>query len=181
MMNIFKYVFLLPFLFLSCGNEEPIKQEEAVESNTDVVNLSGLQIKNAGIKLGKISMENMQHAILLNGVVDVPPQNTVSISFPVAAFLKSTSLLPGMPVRKGQNIAVMEDAAFIQMQQDYLVAKSKLNFAALDYKRQQSLNETKTTSDKVFQQASAEYETQRVLVMSLAEKLRLIGINPENL
>jgi len=117
----------------------------------------------------------------LNGVVDVPPQNTVSVSFPIAAFLKSTSLLPGMHISKGETIAVMEDAVLIQMQQDYLVAKSKLNFATLDYKRQQSLNETKTTSDKVFQQASAEYETQRVLVMSLAEKLRLIGINPESL
>ena len=138
-------------------------------------------MKNAGIQLGSVSMENMRDVILLNGVVDVPPQNTVSISFPIAAFLKSTSLLPGMHIRKGEVIAVMEDAALIQMQQDYLVAKSKLNYARLDYQRQQSLNETKTTSDKVYQLASTEYETQRVLVTSLAEKLRLIGINPERL
>ncbi|HSB93814.1 MAG TPA: efflux RND transporter periplasmic adaptor subunit, partial [Flavitalea sp.] len=119
--------------------------------------------------------------IMLNGVVDVPPQNTVSVSFPIAAFLKSTRLLPGMHIDKGEVIAVMEDAALIQMQQDYLVAKSKLNYAMLDFKRQQSLNETKTTSDKVYQQAGTEYETQRVLVMALAEKLRLIGIAPEKL
>ena len=61
------------------------------------------------------------------------------------------------------------------------IIKSKLNYARLDYQRQQSLNETKTTSDKVYQLASTEYETQRVLVTSLAEKLRLIGINPERL
>src|SRR4051812_18667537 len=109
-MNIVKYFFFLQVLFLSCGQEQPSPQE-AAQVDPDIVNLSEAQIKNAGIQIGKVSMENMQHSISLNGVVDVPPQNTVSISFPISAFLKSTSLLPGMPVRKGDNIAVMEDAA----------------------------------------------------------------------
>ena len=181
-MNFTKYLFLIPVLvFFGCSNQQPAPVEERSPAAPDHVTLTNIQIQNAGIELGTVSVENMRHVILLNGVVDVPPQNTVSISFPMAAFLKSTSLLPGMHIRKGEVIAVMEDAALIQMQQDYLVAKSKLNYAMLDYKRQQSLNETKTTSDKIYQQASTEYETQRVLVMSLAEKLRLIGIRPESL
>jgi membrane fusion protein, heavy metal efflux system len=181
-MKLFKYfLFSILLAFFSCSQEQPVQQEEIPTSSPDLVNLTDAQIKNAGIQVDSVSMETMQHVLLLNGVVDVPPQNTVSISFPMAAFLKSTSLLPGMRVRKGQIIAVMEDAALIQMQEDYLIAKSKLNYATLDYKRQQSLNETKTASDKVYQQASTEYETQRVLVMSMAEKLRLIGINPDKL
>ena len=181
-MNLLKYFLYLPFITLiACGHEQAAQPEEMAEPVTDVVSLTDAQMKTAGITLGTVSTQNMQQALMLNGVVDVPPQNTISVSFPIAAFLKSTSLLPGMHISKGETIAVMEDAVLIQMQQDYLVAKSKLNFATLDYKRQQSLNETKTTSDKVFQLASEEYETQRVLVMSLAEKLRLIGINPEKL
>jgi cobalt-zinc-cadmium efflux system membrane fusion protein len=43
------------------------------------------------------------------------------------------------------------------------------------------LNETKSTSDKVFQLAKAEFETQKIMVRSLEEKLRLIGIVPEKL
>ena len=181
-MNILKYIFILSVLFFAaCGNKPATQAEAPAEVSSNIVNLSDSQMTTAGIKVGELSRVNMRQVVQLNGVVDVPPQNMVSVSFPMAAFLKSTTLLPGMHIRKGEIIAVMEDAALVQMQQDYLVAKSRLNFAALDFKRQQSLNETKTSSDKVFQQASAEYESQRVLVMSLAEKLRLIGLNPEQL
>ena len=64
----------------------------------------------------------------LNGIVDVPPQNMVSISVPLGGYLRSTSLLPGMHVRKGDVIAVMEDQQYIQLQQDYLTAKAKIGF-----------------------------------------------------
>lgn len=50
-----------------------------------------------------------------------------------------------------------------------------------DYQRQKGLNETKAISDKTFQQLKSEYQSQRVLVNALAEKLRLIGLNPQTL
>lgn len=183
-MKSFLYImiWMLP-AFHSCGSkkEPAVQAETETPKDPDKVIFTNEQVQNAGIKTGTVEQRTMQDAIRLNGEVDVPPQNVVSVSFPMPAFLKSSSLLPGMHVRKGQSIGIMEDAGLIQLQQDYLVARSKLAYAELDYKRQQSLNETKTTSDKVFQQARAEFETQRVLVKALAEKLRLIGINPDRL
>jgi cobalt-zinc-cadmium efflux system membrane fusion protein len=76
---------------------------------------------------------------------------------------------------------VIEDQALVQLQQDYLMAKSRMQLTKLDLERQQSLNETKTAADKVLQQATAEYEGNRLMVLGLAEKLRLININPEKL
>lgn len=181
-MKSFLYMVLLMLPFLnSCGTKKPPAVEAEAPKDPDKVVFTNQQMQNAGIQTGTVQWRTMQEAIRLNGVVDVPPQNIVSVSFPMPAFLKSSALLPGMHIRKGQVIGIMEDAALIQLQQDYLVARSKLNYAELDFNRQQSLNETKTTSDKVFQQARAEFETQRVLVKSLAEKLRLIGIDPAKL
>jgi len=37
------------------------------------------------------------------------PQNLVSVSIPLGGYLKSSNLLPGKPVSKGQVIAVIEN------------------------------------------------------------------------
>ncbi|MDP3667057.1 MAG: efflux RND transporter periplasmic adaptor subunit, partial [Sediminibacterium sp.] len=112
--------------------------------------------------------------------IDVPPQNMITISVPLGGYLKYTKLLPGMYVKKGESIAIMEDQQYIQLQQDYLTAKAKLVFARQEYERQKELNQSKASSDKVYQQSVADYTSLEVLVKSLAEKLKLIGINPAN-
>jgi cobalt-zinc-cadmium efflux system membrane fusion protein len=89
--------------------------------------------------------------------------------------------LPGTHVNKGEIIAVMEDPQYIKLQQDYLQAKSKLQFAELDYKRQRELNESQASSEKVMQQAQAEMNNQRITMNALAQQLRLININPNQL
>jgi cobalt-zinc-cadmium efflux system membrane fusion protein len=86
-----------------------------------------------------------------------------------------------MPVSKGQVIAVIENPQFIQLQQDYLMAKSKAHFAELDYNRQKTLNQSQASSDKAMQLAQSEMNSQRILMNSLAQQLRLININPESL
>ncbi|MBK6343471.1 MAG: hypothetical protein IPF41_13020 [Flavobacteriales bacterium] len=43
---------------------------------------------------------------------------------------------------------------------------------------EKALNDFKTTGDKVFQEATAELNTQKVTLRSLGEQLRLIGVDP---
>jgi membrane fusion protein, heavy metal efflux system len=154
--------------------------KEAVQDTT-LVQLTPTQIKNAGIQIGSPATGRVNGILKLQGAIDVPPQSTVSVSFPLGGYLKSTELLPGMHVRKGQVLGVLEDMQFIQIQQDYLSAKERLLFAETEYRRQQELNASKATSDKVFQQSKAEMETQRILMRSLAQKLELIDIDPRKL
>jgi cobalt-zinc-cadmium efflux system membrane fusion protein len=82
---------------------------------------------------------------------------------------------------QGQVIAVIENPQFIQLQQDYLMARSKAHFAELDYNRQKTLNQSQASSDKAMQLAQSEMNSQRILMNSLAQQLRLININPESL
>jgi cobalt-zinc-cadmium efflux system membrane fusion protein len=117
----------------------------------------------------------------VNGKIDVPPQNMVSISVPLGGYLKSTKLLEGMHINKGEVLAVMEDQQYIQLQQDYLTAKARFGSLEKEFMRQKELNESKASSDKVFENAQAEYLSQKVLIKSLSEKLKLISIDPDNL
>jgi cobalt-zinc-cadmium efflux system membrane fusion protein len=86
-----------------------------------------------------------------------------------------------MAVSKGQTIAVIQDQQYIQMQQDYLTARARLSYLEKEYARQRELNESKATSDKLLQQTEADYRISQATVRGLAERLRLININPERL
>ncbi len=180
--NNIKTVLLLVIAttFIACGNSKPAEKEAATVVET-VVNLTNDQLKNANIGLGKLEQKTVSSILKVNGKIDVPPQNMVSVSVPLGGYLKSTKLLPGMHVNKGEVIAVMEDQQYIQIQQDYLMAKAKLVYSTSEYNRQKELNLSKASSDKVFQQTEAEFSTQKIMVKALSEKLKLIGINPEKI
>lgn len=162
----------------SCGNNDSGEKAEDRREEGNRVSLTEGQMKNSGIQMGSVSLRLISSVLKANGRVDVPPQNVVSVSVPLGGYLRSTSLLPGMHISKGDILAVMEDQQYIQIQQDYLTAKAQLEYSESDYKRQATLNESKANSDKVFEQARAAFQTQKVLVHSLEEKLKLIGISP---
>ena len=168
---------LLIILLTACSYS---KQEEATVPapvSENMVTLTEAQLTNAGIATGKMEQREISSILKVNGKVDVPPQNMVSISVPLGGYLKNTHLLPGMHVNKGEVIAVMEDQQYIQLQQDYLTAKAKIGFLENEYLRQKELNQSQASSDKVYQQAEADYRSQRILITSLAEKLKLAGVN----
>ncbi|MBS0027515.1 efflux RND transporter periplasmic adaptor subunit [Chitinophaga sp. 22321] len=170
---------------LSCKENKPTqKAEEPAAATAPVgneVQLTPAQLKTAGIEIKATENRDMHTVLRVNGVVDVPPQNIVSVSMPLGGYLKSMPLLPGMQVAKGQVMAVLEDPQYIQLQQDYLMAKSKLRYLEADFNRQKELNESKANSDKVFQQARSEFEGQKILLSALKQKLQLININTEKL
>jgi membrane fusion protein, heavy metal efflux system len=178
------YIVVFAFSLFSCKQgavAEEKKVEEAAAISATSVSLSDEAIKNAGITTGLATMELVSQIIRVNGEVDVPPQSLVSISFPLGGYLKSTDLLPGMHVNKGQVIALMEDQTYVQLQQDYLQSLSRLKLLRLDYERQMELREGEASSKKAFETATAEYEMQQVLVKSLSEKLKILGVNPAGL
>jgi cobalt-zinc-cadmium efflux system membrane fusion protein len=100
---------------------------------------------------------------------------------PLGGFIKSTTLLPGNAVNKGQTLAVIENQDFVDIQQNYLEAKNKLSFAEAEYKRHTELYKEDVYSEKNVQQVTVEYKNLKALVKSLEQKLFLIGINPDQL
>ncbi len=177
-----RYIVLFTtILLMSCNaKKNETSTEETPVSEKEVV-LTQAQLKNAAVVSAPMQEKELSATINVNGVIDVPPQNLVSISMPLGGYLKNTKLLPGMFVKKNEIIAVMEDQQYIQLQQEYLTAKSKLFFAEKEYERQRDLNQDKASSDKVYQLADAEYKSLKITVNALGEKLRLIHINPASL
>ena len=178
MKAILLYIILV-MLAVACSTSAP-KEEQKVEIE-NTITLNQTQINNIGIVYSSVEKRTLSQTLHVNGKIEVPPQNMVSISAQLGGYLKSTQLLPGMKVKKGEIIAVMEDQQYIQLQQDYLSAKAMLNYSKSEYERQKELNANKASSDKVYQQAEAEYAMNKIKIKSLEEKLQLITINPASL
>jgi len=100
---------------------------------------------------------------------------------PLGGFVKSTTLLPGSAVGKGQPLAVIENQDFIDIQQGYLEAKNKLSFAKAEYDRHTDLYREDVYSEKNLQAVTVEYKNLLGVVKSLEQKLLLIGVNPDML
>ena len=158
--------------------QEATATKTANPKDENTVTFTDAQLRNAPVETTELSMQPISTVLKLNGKIDVPPQNLVSVSTPLGGYLKSTRLLPGMKVAKGQVIAVIENPQFVQLQQDYLMAKSKYHFAQLDYNRQKKLNQSQASSDKVMQQAQSIMSDQQILMNSIAQQLKLVNINP---
>ena len=160
------------------GTSENKKTEVIPE---DIVELRFDQIKTANIQLGTIEMQSLSGKLKVNGTVAVAPQNMATVCMPMGGFVKSTSLMPGNVVEKGQTLAILENQEFVDIQQNYLEAKNKFEFAEADYQRHAELFKNDVYSQQSLQQVTSDYKNLKAQVRALGQKLSLIGINPANL
>lgn len=176
---------LLASLLFSCGSndqkqkDEPKTQQPKEKDNSITFNTE--QIKNGGIDTGRLSMHQLSGFVQVNGQVDVPPENLISVNVPLGGFLKQTKMLPGQPVHRGQVLAVVENQDYITIQQDYLSASSRMVFLKQEMVRQKELSQQQASPLKIYQQSQADYNSEAAQAAGTAQKLKLLGINPQQL
>ncbi len=181
---VFTYFFtaLLP---AGCGSKSdkkdagPAQAQPQAKGNTIVFN--DAQIKNGDIETGKLPEHQLSSTIHVNGKVDVPPENIISVNVPMGGFLKRTAMLPGEPVHKGQVLAEIENQDYITLQQDYLTAISRIVFLKQELERQSLLSQQQASPLRLYQQTQADYSSEVAQAAGTAQKLRMLGINPQKL
>ena len=180
--------FLLLALLAGCGKKETDESSEATAQESkaapeteeaaapDRVTLTRAEQQVGGVRLGAITQRPMSGGLKVNGVLDVPPENLVSVSAPLGGFIDRTDLLQGSHVRAGQLLAVIRNPDFVQLQQDYLETRTQLKLAKAEYERQAELYRQEVAPQKNYQRARAEYEGLQVKSNAQAARLRLAGL-----
>lgn len=191
-------ILVASFVFAFCGSKkeeasiEEVHEEGEHHEDENAVELTPEQFKTAGIVLGKTEMKALSGTIKVNGMLDVPPQNLVSISAPSAGYIQSTDMLQGMYVKKGQTVATLNNPELLNLQQDLVEArgqlqesKSQSEFLESDLKRQQELSNEEVNSKKTLEKARSEYNAMKGRINSLEgrigainARLKAVGINP---
>lgn len=179
-------LFIIPFA--ACNNSgtesetnsENHSEGEAghEEASSDVIKITETQFKTIGIELSVLSNKNLKNTIKANGLLALPPQREAKVSSLVAGRVKEIYVNQGNKVKKGQKLAIIEHQEVITLQEDFLKTQSTLAYAESEYKRQKELLEEKIIAAKKFQQAEAEYKTQKAQYLSLLKQLQLLGISP---
>lgn len=182
-----KYTLIFIVLFFGCQQraEKPTEtapvEEEAPASGPVEITFTKAQAEMAGIKLGQPERRAMSQTLKVNGVFDVPPQNQVTVSVPFGGYVRRIPLEQGMFVKQGQTLVVLENPDYVQVQQDYLETKAKLDFADLDYARQEELSQGNVGAAKVLQQTRANRQSLQAQLAGQAQRLTVLRINPATL
>lgn len=145
------------------------------------VSLTQAQYAVADIQLGQPTKRSLSTILKTTGAIDVPASNLVSVSVPFGGYIRKIDLEPGMRVRKGQPLVVLENPDYIQLQQDYLETKAKLDFADLDYARQEELSRENVSALKTFQQTRSNRQSLQAQLAAAAQRLAILRINPATL
>jgi cobalt-zinc-cadmium efflux system membrane fusion protein len=173
---------LIPTLLtFGCGKKktEQAAMNDSMETEVaeDRVVLTESQFATLGITTGKVSRRAIRSTITTNGVLDVPPQNMVSIAAPFGGFLKNTNLLPGSRVSRGQVVATLEHPDFITMQQEWLENKSQATFLEAEFQRQTALANENVNARKTLEKAKADFESMKARLAGQRAKLEMLHID----
>ena len=180
--HIYKILTLFSFaILLSCGdNEKQSSENESLEVNRDDrIQISQEQFDQNNMKLDVIKEMKFPVMITTSGMIDVPPQNRAVVSATMGGYIKTTPLLIGDKVRKGQLLVTIENPEFVTLQQQYMEVNGQLSYLKAEFDRQQTMVAEKISSQKSFLKAESEYKIAVAKYNGLRKQLGMLNISPE--
>jgi membrane fusion protein, heavy metal efflux system len=182
-MKLYKIIPILALTLGACAsadkNAEP--EQTSTSQNEFTVSLNEEQKKHAHISTAKALIRPISEYITLNGLLEAPPQNVVSVTAPLGGFVKSTPLLQGLHIHKGDVLAELENPDFIQLQEDYLQTADQFELAQKDLKRQEALRAGEANSEKTLQESRSKLNQLEIRKQGLKQKLAMISIDVNGL
>jgi RND family efflux transporter MFP subunit len=178
---IFLSSLLITLVSCHSGTKKVVETKKTEVLPEDIIELRDDQIRLANIETGAFETRSLSGTLKVSGTVATAPQNLATVSMPMGGFVKSASLMPGNAVSKGQTLAILENQEFIDIQQNYLEAKNKFEFAEAEFKRHTELYKEDVYSKQNLQQVTSDYKNLKAQLKSLEQKLAMIGISPATL
>jgi cobalt-zinc-cadmium efflux system membrane fusion protein len=180
--NIYKALLLsLVFVQFSCG--EKSSQSKADETGNkiivdDRIKLTQAQFEQSKMALGSLEEKPFPEVVTASGMIDVPPENRAVVNAIMGGYIKTTPLLVGDKVRKGEILVTIENPEFVNIQQEYLEVNEQLSYLKAEYDRQIKMKEENITSQKSYLKAESEYKTAVAKYTGLDKQLRMLHLSP---
>ena len=139
---IYNITILSILTLISCGDKE-VKNKQAEMQNSISDNrifVSKAQFKHSNMTLGSITEHPFPVTVKTNGIIDVPPENRAVVNAIIGGNIKTTPLLIGDKVRKGEALVTIENPEFVRMQQEYMEVNARLSYLKSELERQQTID-----------------------------------------
>jgi len=165
--------------FNSCGGEKKSPEDENAEKeDNSLVEVTQEQFNSMKMEVSTLQEREFDNTIKASGKIDVPPKSRAKVTSFVGGYVKTTSLLVGDRVNKGQPLLTLESPEYIDLQQSYLEIAGQMEYLKSEYDRQKTLFDEKISSQKKYLEADSDYKRAKATHESLRQKLNMLRINP---
>jgi cobalt-zinc-cadmium efflux system membrane fusion protein len=171
------YIIALSLVLFAC---KKAKTEVVEQKDNGLIAVTAAQFQSSGMEISSPIEHDFDVMVKASGKIDVPPQNRAKVNTFMGGYVKSTTLLVGNKVTKGQALLTLQSTEFLDIQKEYMEVAEQINFLKSEYDRQKTLFDEKITSQKNFLKAESEYRRAKAMHQSLRAKLVLLNINPKN-
>jgi cobalt-zinc-cadmium efflux system membrane fusion protein len=175
--------FSLTLALYSCGEQSNTADQVETQSAAAMDNriqITQAQFEQSNMILGVLEEKSFPNIVFVNGMIDVPPENRAVVNATMGGYIKTTSLLVGDVVRKGQVLVTLENPEFISLQQEYMEVNEQLSYLKSEYDRQVRMKAENITSQKSYLKAESEYKTAVAKHTGLDKQLRMLNISPSS-
>ncbi|MCC6413757.1 MAG: efflux RND transporter periplasmic adaptor subunit [Saprospiraceae bacterium] len=170
--------------FAACGGKEQPAVEAAAEQPalaSGTVYLTKAQIQQAGIQTGTYDKRHLAAELPVNGEMLLNKENTALVSVVTDGVLTNLKVRINQSVRKGEILATLFKPNLVDLQQQFLENRDKLQYAQAEYDRYKNLRDADATAGKNLSKAEAELRAARTLDQVLGAKLKQYQIDPASL
>ncbi len=130
---------------------------------------------------GRLIQKSIKQKLQCSGVIKAPAEEVISVTVPRKGFVQKLHFRAGEKVQAGAPLARLSHPDYLELQQEYLSAREKLQYYRDEYQRQGELAVDQAASMKTVQKAKASFEDYQTQVDMLAQQLRMLNIDMEAL
>lgn len=178
---IYKLIALSVLLsFFSCGNKEAESEQTEMQNETvkdTRIFVTKVQFDRSKMTFGTLEEKPFPVTVKATGMIDVPPENRAVVNATMGGYIKTTPLLIGDKVRKGQALVTIENTEFVTLQQEYMEVNEQLTYLKAEYERQKTMRAENITSQKSFLQAESTFKTAKARHNGLRKQLQMLNIS----
>jgi len=169
----------LAFLAACSGEKEQPAQTQIKQ--VDFIELTEQQLGTMDIKFIQPEQKEIVSNVYLTGKVVSLPSLKATVSANIAGKVDKIFVEEGSSVRRGQALLTLSSMALIELQNDYLTAKSEEDFLAIEFKRQEELIKNNVGALADFQVVEAKFNASISREKALRAKLELLRVDVESL
>lgn len=173
-------------LLAGCGDKQTpenteVQSEKTVEGAEKLLTLSAEEAQTAGIKVRKLELQEKAEQIMVTATIQANQDKLAHVVPRVPGRIVKVNASLGDRVRRGQSLAMLDSIDLGEARSAYLQATSEAALAQANFERAQRLNADNIIPEKDYLRARAEHEKARAARRAAADKLRMMGVNPEKL
>lgn len=146
-----------------------------------VIPFSAEQMQKNSIALAKAAPAQLTLTLTTRGKIDVHPDCYAHILPPSPGIAHAAYKVVGDRVKEGEVIALLESSAVAEVKGAFLLAQEKTRLTEELYKREQILFQKKISSQFDFLKAESAYETAKIDLLLIEQKLHALGFRKEDM